>query len=77
MRAQVIEEFRPQWSLQTLYESMHGNAKAGPPSLIMSLPVSMEGSQLGLHNALHSMLHCEPLPGKMVLSRGAMLYGFG
>ena len=64
MRAQVIEESRPQCSLQTLCESMHGNANAGPPSLGMSLPVCMDGSQLGLHNELHSMLHVRAVAGQ-------------
>ena len=64
MRAMVVEDFRPQCSLETLSESMHGNVNDGPPSLRMSLPISMEGSELDLHNALDNMFKARAIVGK-------------
>ena len=64
MRAMVVEEFRPQCSLQTLCDSVHGHANDGPPSLRLSLPIRIDGSQLDLHPALNNMLQARAVVGR-------------
>ena len=64
MRAMVVEEFRPQCSLQTLCDSVHGHVNDGPPSLRLSLPIRIDGSQLDLHTALNNMLQARAVVGR-------------
>ena len=43
---------------------MHGHVNDGPLSLRMSLPISMEGSELDLHTALYKALKARAIAGK-------------
>ena len=64
MRAVVVDSLNPGLSLPALYASMHGHINQGQPSLRMSLPVTMRGSQMDLHVALDKMLQARAVDGR-------------